>query len=300
MFNGVTKRPSHKEIAAMLADGMSREAVGKLHGLDRSDLTFEIYRVTNSVNTKVYVGQTRNGVDKREREHKKFSDDMYFTRAIRKHDIDKFTFTHIASARNLEDLNALEKIIIAQENCRKPRGYNLAEGGNSGAAHPSTRKKLSKAAKAWMADPVKKASHAAAVHAAKEKPGWKENHAEVIRATMATPEWKENHAKAVNDPVVRAKHAANYVYKRERMVAAAAVSNKARFARMREISEPKVFELLKQNKSTAEIARALNRAIDGIRAIRRSLKAVLADHVNTGPRTLVIVPQDKDGGRVTP
>lgn len=107
-----------------------------------------IYRITNLLNNKIYIGQTVNP-DSRWYGHKwaaKQPDDnkQAITRSIRKHGKDNFVFEIIA--RPLEQtqkaINDLETLLIAQENaCDMKIGYNILPGGGGMIQTPEIRRK---------------------------------------------------------------------------------------------------------------------------------------------------------------
>lgn len=94
-----------------------------------------IYKITNNLNGKAYIGQTIQSMEHRkcehiyrmlnqpERKHK-----LYM--ALRKYGIENFTWDVIESCQNAEELNTREKYFIGLFNTYN-RGYNMTEGGNS-------------------------------------------------------------------------------------------------------------------------------------------------------------------------
>jgi group I intron endonuclease len=95
-----------------------------------------IYKITNMVNRKVYIGQSTN-IKRRWKDHKKdafwennpeYEYPLY--RAMRKYGIDSFSFEVIEECSK-EELNEKEKLYIAQYDSYK-NGYNQTEGGDSG------------------------------------------------------------------------------------------------------------------------------------------------------------------------
>lgn len=89
-----------------------------------------IYKITNTVNSKVYVGQTHNALNERWRAHKyysKFSTAPLY-RAMRKHGIDKFHIEIIEECKQSE-LNDREIYWIKQYNSYGNTGYNATRGG---------------------------------------------------------------------------------------------------------------------------------------------------------------------------
>jgi group I intron endonuclease len=89
---------------------------------------YEIYIITNIVNAKQYVGITTN-IDLRWRRHKNANEDQYIHRAIKKHGLNNFVFTHFATAFDKESAKFIEKLLIIEHNTLAPNGYNLTEGG---------------------------------------------------------------------------------------------------------------------------------------------------------------------------
>lgn len=92
----------------------------------------KIYLITNSVNNKVYVGQTVQTLKKRFSGHCCYSrtdrsSNMYIKRAIHKYGRDKFTIQLLEECP-IELLNEREKYWISFYNSYKD-GYNLTLGG---------------------------------------------------------------------------------------------------------------------------------------------------------------------------
>jgi len=87
-----------------------------------------IYKVTNKVNGKSYIGQTTCGLDNRKRCHiSDASTDRYnsvFHRAIRKYGIDNFIWEVLEVCDTLEELSEMELHYIIQYNSLR-EGYNM-------------------------------------------------------------------------------------------------------------------------------------------------------------------------------
>lgn len=101
-----------------------------------------IYIVTNTLNGKQYIGQTKNeDINSRWNRHKnlcKNSLGRYIYAAYNKHGIDKFKFQIICICFD-EDCDIYENEYINKYNTIAPNGYNLrAGGGNKGKHHPET------------------------------------------------------------------------------------------------------------------------------------------------------------------
>ena len=92
-----------------------------------------IYKVTNKVNGKIYIGQTVRTLEQRKWQHldaAKHGCKTHFYNAIRKYGEDNFVFEVIDEASSIQELNALERYYIAKFNCIK-EGYNMVDGGNN-------------------------------------------------------------------------------------------------------------------------------------------------------------------------
>lgn len=93
----------------------------------------KIYKITNDLNDKVYVGQTIQSLSKRFNAHCSNSNDkssnMYIKRAILKYGREHFTITLIEECEN-SLLDEREIYWISYFDSYKS-GYNLTKGGNS-------------------------------------------------------------------------------------------------------------------------------------------------------------------------
>lgn len=98
-----------------------------------------IYKITNKINGKVYIGQSVN-IKQRWKNHRKdafwkksrnYNSPLY--RSIRKYGIDNFSF-EVLEECSQEDLNRLEIFYIAQYNAHGDGGYNQTDGGHDSTA----------------------------------------------------------------------------------------------------------------------------------------------------------------------
>lgn len=87
-----------------------------------------IYKITNKVNGKSYIGQTRYTIEFRWRQHIHKKDNTYFHNAIKKYGVDNFIVEKLEEC-NIEDLNEREIYYIAKYNTFKD-GYNSTIGGD--------------------------------------------------------------------------------------------------------------------------------------------------------------------------
>lgn len=107
-----------------------------------------IYLITNLVNGKAYVGQTRRSVDKRWKEHLKARSAGALSFALRKYGPDAFKIDVLEECYSKKLLNEREVRWIEYLGTMVPNGYNLTTGGDVGwDVSQETRDKLSLASK---------------------------------------------------------------------------------------------------------------------------------------------------------
>lgn len=109
-----------------------------------------IYLITNKLNGKKYVGQTRQPVKARWQYHcnpakKCFGSAVRL--AIIKYGKANFTFEVLEEVGSIEETNYLEAYYIRHYQTLAPNGYNLTTGGEAHTVSDETRKKLSLAHK---------------------------------------------------------------------------------------------------------------------------------------------------------
>ena len=104
--------------------------MGKRKRVEGKQIFGWIYRLTNLIRNKAYIGQT-DDFKRRMYEHKncKKIDTSYVDRSIRKHGWHNFKVEIILDDVPEEDLDNLEISYIAVENTMAPNGYNLTRGG---------------------------------------------------------------------------------------------------------------------------------------------------------------------------
>ena len=94
---------------------------------------FEVYKITNTVNGKSYIGITIQGYMTRFRHHiyeSKSNSNFPIHKSIRKYGEDNFTGEVIDTANNIEELKEKEKLWIVESKSKNPFGYNLTDGGD--------------------------------------------------------------------------------------------------------------------------------------------------------------------------
>lgn len=104
-----------------------------------------IYKITNRITHKIYIGQTVQTLNARWRDHVRGDKqpEGYLHRSIQKYGPDNFEVELIDSALTLDGLNALEEFYIKKFNTIAPFGYNLLQGGKNRKLYEDTKKKLS-------------------------------------------------------------------------------------------------------------------------------------------------------------
>lgn len=107
-----------------------------------------VYKHTNKINGKVYIGQTGLKPERRwGNQGSGYKDSSYFFNAIQKYGWDNFEHEIISFNLTLEESNELEIELINKFDSRNPeKGYNLKSGGSNGELAESTKLKLAKAA----------------------------------------------------------------------------------------------------------------------------------------------------------
>lgn len=136
-----------------------------------------IYKITNLINNKIYIGQT-NDPSLRWSQHKSNAKykrgDQVITRALIKHGVENFTFEIICTCLTQEDIDQIEFLIINQNDSRNPiKGYNVDAGGNTTPRTPEVLKKISEGLKKHY----------------ETNDGW-------LKGGLLTEEWKKNISKA--------------------------------------------------------------------------------------------------------
>ena len=92
-----------------------------------------IYKITNLINNKIYVGQTIGTVQERWRKHCKKSSIgcSAVPNAITKYGKENFIVEQIDDANTIEELNEKETYWIKTLQSISPLGYNLRSGGGN-------------------------------------------------------------------------------------------------------------------------------------------------------------------------
>ena len=120
-----------------------------------------IYKATNQINGKVYIGQTVGNFQDRIRSHKcdvsKRRTNGYFHKAIRKYEFKNFKWQVICICHSIDVLNEMEAYYISHYNSiHKDVGYNLNLGGKGQVGFKHTQESIKKMVEAKLGKTGKK------------------------------------------------------------------------------------------------------------------------------------------------
>lgn len=95
---------------------------------------FNVYKIANTINDKVYIGVTSRTIEERFQEHKyriEERNNLHLYQAMKKYGVDKFYIELIDTATTKEEMFEKEKYYIKQYDSYY-NGYNLTFGGEGG------------------------------------------------------------------------------------------------------------------------------------------------------------------------
>lgn len=219
-----------------------------------------IYKITNNINKKIYIGQTV-----KERPTDRYSQHRYLARhpeqekgisylhrAMKDYGVENFSFDVIEQIDN-SFLDEREKYWIEQYNCLSPNGYNLTTGGNGtpGFSRPQTieeREKRQKSNKEFYIN------HPEAIEAQRErtKKLW-ENEEYRKKVTESNRKFYSEHPdkfKGENNPFYGKHHTEESLKK----IHAAANKRKLKIAQL----DKDTLEIIKIHDGVKDAERALN------------------------------------------
>lgn len=110
-----------------------------------------IYRCTNRINGKLYVGKTIRTLAVRRKQHEMDSFNnttgSIFLRALNKYGVENFDWEVICEVDGIDELNSLERSYIFKLGTLIPNGYNITKGGDGGDTslnHPKKQQIIEK------------------------------------------------------------------------------------------------------------------------------------------------------------
>lgn len=109
-----------------------------------------IYKITNLINSKIYIGQTIRTLNDRIYDHFRYRNKKYksaIKSAIDKYGEENFKVEVICETNSIIELNELEEKYINYFNSLSPFGYNLKHGGDNKKLSNETKEKISKSKK---------------------------------------------------------------------------------------------------------------------------------------------------------
>ena len=90
---------------------------------------YNLYKITNLINNKNYIGITSRNPEERFAEHKKPSSTSFIGKAIQSDGIENFSFEVLLTNIKDKDISQLECEYIKKFNSLLPNGYNADLGG---------------------------------------------------------------------------------------------------------------------------------------------------------------------------
>lgn len=117
---------------------------------------YKIYKYTNSINGKIYIGQTKNSLEQRALNGTNYKGSRYFYNAIQKYGWNKFIPEILEDGLSLEEANIREEYYISLFNSTDPNiGYNIRLGGQNSDLSDETKSIISAKAKERYKDKTK-------------------------------------------------------------------------------------------------------------------------------------------------
>ncbi len=102
-----------------------------------------IYKITNKINGKCYIGQTIYSLAHRWSGHNvERRGCVALQEALKKYGKENFCVEELVQCKSLQELNNTEEYFISYYNCIAPNGYNIEPGGNNKTHSAETRRKI--------------------------------------------------------------------------------------------------------------------------------------------------------------
>lgn len=109
-----------------------------------------IYKITNKLNNKSYIGQTHKSLEIRWKRHcwqSEYKKNMPICLAIKKYGKENFSVEEITQCSSQKELDEKEIFYVNIFNTFSPHGYNLKAGQARGICSEETKKKISESNK---------------------------------------------------------------------------------------------------------------------------------------------------------
>lgn len=134
-----------------------------------------IYKITNNINNKVYIGKTKNTLEKRWKQHcskaRRNRSNAEFQKAILEFGPESFRIEQIDVASTDEEACLKEIHWIEHFDCIYPKGYNVSKGGTNGGNYTRIKNVTTGEEFDSMLEASKKYNrHIQAIHQALDKP----------------------------------------------------------------------------------------------------------------------------------
>ena len=163
-----------------------------------------IYVVLNTINGKLYVGQSRRNALSRWKGHinsAKNGSPLYFHQAIRKYNKENFSLGILDFSASPEELDRQERYWILHLHTTDKRfGYNLASGGFSGKHGEATCEKLSEIKKKEWNDPVLREKRTQSLAKARSCPEFKQKQRQLSQERWRKPDFRNKMLEAMSTP----------------------------------------------------------------------------------------------------
>lgn len=171
--------------------------------------TFYIYRHTNLINGKIYIGQTCQKPEYRwGKDGNGYKNSPHFYAAIQEYGWENFKHEILEKDLTLEQANQKEKNLIALLKSNNPNyGYNIQEGGDHAPQTERTKEKIRQKALQWSDETKLKMSQAAKRRVERDGAPFlgkhlsdqaKEKLRQMDKSYMKTPEYHEAMSKATS------------------------------------------------------------------------------------------------------
>lgn len=181
-------------------------------------MTHVVYKITNLINEKVYIGQT-NDFDRRWSEHKSNAQNkprQLVEQAMKKYGVDNFKCELIDTLPSQEEVNLKEAEYIKSNNCISPNGYNIEEGGKYAPLSQEALLKISRALKGRPSiNKGKRCSEEQKLKTSKTMTGRKyskDRAQKISEGRKGIPSWNKGKSKLTEEQVINIKND-NRLYK---------------------------------------------------------------------------------------